>query len=196
MDAWVCVRVHDATGDDLGVALVPMPVGPGDELTLADYVWPFEIIDVVPAPVGAKVAALVKGAARRAAHGLTAFLRGAWWCENPAMHPSLDGKRFRGAEMSSEGEASNATVFDYHEGDGVVWARYEGGVIRLGFLVGRRDGDRLEFRYSQLNVSDETASGRCSTTISALPDGRLRLDEEWAWETKSGAGSSAVEEIV
>jgi hypothetical protein len=60
MDAWVTVRVHDSTGDDLGVALVPMPVEPGDELALVDYVWPFEIVAVVPAPVGAKVAALVK----------------------------------------------------------------------------------------------------------------------------------------
>ena len=111
------------------------------------------------------------------------------------MHPSLEGKRFRGAENSSEGEASPATVFEYHEDDGVVWARYEGGV-RLGFLVGTRDGDRLEFRYSQLNTSGETASGRCSTTISVLPDGRLRLDEEWAWETRPGAGASAVEEIA
>ena len=99
--------------------------------------------------------------------------------------------------MSSEGEATPATVFEYYEGgDGIVWARYEGGVIRLGFLVGMRDGDRLEFRYSQLNASGETASGRCFTTISALPDGRLRLDEEWAWETKPGAGTSAIEEIV
>lgn len=98
--------------------------------------------------------------------------------------------------MSSEGEATPATVFEYHERDGVVWARYEGGVIRLGFLVGTRDGDRLQFRYSQLNASGEMASGRCSTTISTLPDGRLRLDEQWAWETKPGAGTSAVEEIA
>jgi hypothetical protein len=98
--------------------------------------------------------------------------------------------------MSSEGEAGPVTVFEYHEDDGMVWARYEGGVIRLGFLVGTRDGDRLEFRYSQLNTSGETASGRCSTTISVLPDGRLRLDEEWAWETRPGAGASAVEEIA
>jgi hypothetical protein len=60
VDAWVSVRVYDTTGDDLGVALVPMPVEPGDELALADYGLPFEIVAVVPAPVGAKVAALVK----------------------------------------------------------------------------------------------------------------------------------------
>ena len=97
--------------------------------------------------------------------------------------------------MSSEGEASAATEFEYHERDGIVWARYESGSVRLGFLIGTRDDNRLEFRYSQLNENGETSSGRCSTTISALSDGRLRLDEEWAWETKAGAGTSAAEEF-
>jgi hypothetical protein len=59
--------------------------------------------------------------------------------------PSLDGRAFRQAEMASEGEASSATVFEYHEADDLVWARYEGGAVRLGFLVGVRDGDSLEF---------------------------------------------------
>jgi len=97
--------------------------------------------------------------------------------------------------MSSEGEAGPATIFEYHEEDGLIWARYEGGAVRLGFLVGTRTGDQLEFRYSQLNESGQTASGRCSTSISSLPDGRLRLDEDWAWETKPGAGTSANEEM-
>jgi hypothetical protein len=97
--------------------------------------------------------------------------------------------------MDAEGEASEATVFQYHERDGVVWARYEGGAVRLGFLVGTRNGDRLDFRYSQLNQNGETSNGRCSTTISTLPDGRLRLDEDWAWESKPGSGTSAAEEV-
>jgi hypothetical protein len=106
----------------------------------------------------------------------------------------LDGRVFRGVEMSEAGEASVATRFEYHEDDGVIWARYEGGAVRLGFLVGTRDGDRLEFRYSQLNGSGETSNGRCSTRISVLQDGRLRLVEDWAWESKPGTGTSAVEE--
>ena len=92
--------------------------------------------------------------------------------------------------MSSEGEASAATVFEYHEGDGT-----RAGSFALVSWVGTREGDCLEFRYSQVNASGETASGRCSTTISALPDGRLRLEEEWARETRVDAGTSAVEEI-
>jgi hypothetical protein len=106
----------------------------------------------------------------------------------------LDGRFFRGAEMAEAGEASAATVFEYHEDDGVVWARYEGGAVRLGFLVGTREGQKLDFRYSQLNTQGKTANGHCSTKISVLPDGRVRLDEDWAWESKPGAGTSAVEE--
>jgi hypothetical protein len=112
-----------------------------------------------------------------------------------AVSASLDGRRFRVSAMGAEGEASEATVFAYHEHDGVVWARYEGGAVRLGFLVGTRQHDRVHFRYSQLNESGETSNGRCSTMISTLPDGRLRLDEDWEWESKPGAGTSAAEEI-
>jgi hypothetical protein len=108
---------------------------------------------------------------------------------------SLDGRVFRVTEMGGQGEASEATVFEYHEHEGIVWARYGGGVVRLGFLVGTRDGDRLEFRYSQLNENGETSNGRCSTSISVLSDGRVRLAENWAWESKSGTGTSSAEEI-
>jgi hypothetical protein len=109
---------------------------------------------------------------------------------------SLDGRRFRNAAVSAEAEAGVETVFEYHERDGVIWARYEGGAVRLGFLVGTREGDRLDFRYSQLNDRGETSTGHCSSTVSTLPDGRLRLDEIWEWESKPGAGTSAVEEIT
>lgn len=109
--------------------------------------------------------------------------------------PSLDGRRFQPAHVDVAGEVGAETTFEYHERDGVVWARYGGGAVRLGFLVGLRYEDTLEFRYSQLNAAGETSSGRCRSTIAALPDGRLRLDEEWAWESRPGVGTSAVEEI-
>ena len=110
--------------------------------------------------------------------------------------PSVDGRAFRVTAASAQGEGSEETVFEYHERDGVVWARYEGGAVHLGFLVGTRIGDRLDFRYSQLNVHGETSNGHASTTISTLADGRIRLDEDWAWESKPGSGTSAAEEIV
>jgi hypothetical protein len=55
------VRVfHDVTADDLGVALVPWPVELGDEIAVEGHRWPLEVVGLVWAPPGARVAAIVK----------------------------------------------------------------------------------------------------------------------------------------
>jgi hypothetical protein len=112
------------------------------------------------------------------------------------MPVSLDGRRFRSPEPVAGGEAGTETTFEYHEEGDLVWARYSGGDIRLGHLVGRRDGDVLEFRYSQLNTLGETSNGHCRSTVEVMADGRLRLNETWRWESRPGTGTSAVEEII
>jgi len=38
------------TADGLGVALVPWPVEPGDEITVEGQPWPLEVVDLVWAP--------------------------------------------------------------------------------------------------------------------------------------------------
>lgn len=107
---------------------------------------------------------------------------------------SLEGRRFRSVADVAGGEVGTETVFEYHEEGDLIWARYAGGAVRLGHLVGRRLGDRLEFRYSQLNTAGETSTGHCVSAVVTLPDGRLRLDETWEWESKPGSGTSAIEE--
>lgn len=110
--------------------------------------------------------------------------------------PSLDGRRFRDATPAPVGDVGGDTVFEYHEEPGgTVWARYQGGAVRLGFLVGSRDGDRLRFRYSHLTTGGETANGRCDTLIEIAPGGKLRLQEAWTWESRDGSGASVLEEI-
>ncbi|MEE6257225.1 bifunctional helix-turn-helix transcriptional regulator/GNAT family N-acetyltransferase [Plantactinospora sonchi] len=109
--------------------------------------------------------------------------------------PSLDGRGFRAVAEVAGGEVDTATRFDYRERDGEISATYAGGAIRTGHLVGTRDGNTLDFRYVQLNRSGETSSGHCVSTVSRLPDGRLRLDETWSWESRDGSGTSAVEEV-
>jgi hypothetical protein len=71
------------------------------------------------------------------------------------MLPSLGGCRFAPRERADVGEAREDTVFEYHEERGVVWARYAGGDVTLGFLVGTRKGG---------------------------VEGRLVLSETWRWE--------------
>ena len=110
--------------------------------------------------------------------------------------PSLDGRRFQAMADVAGGDVDARTVFEYAEEAGLVHARYGGGAIRLGFLVGTRDGDTLRFRYAQVRADGTTASGRCESRIEVLEDGRLRLHETWAWESQPGEGTSVVEEVI
>jgi hypothetical protein len=107
---------------------------------------------------------------------------------------SLDGRRFEVVGHEG-GEAGGDTAFEYHQNDDLVWARYAGGAIRLGFLVGRRIGDRLEFRYSHLTADGETTNGASTTVISCEPDGRLTMTDEWRWESKPGSGTAVLREV-
>jgi hypothetical protein len=109
---------------------------------------------------------------------------------------SLEGRRFGALSQVDGGEVGTETVFEYHEDADLIWARYAGGQIRLGQLVGLRRGDELEFRYCQVNWAGDTVTGHCRSVIEVLPHGRLRLVESWRWESRTGEGTSVVEEII
>jgi hypothetical protein len=110
--------------------------------------------------------------------------------------PSLDDRRFGSAVDVSGGDVGADTVFEYSEADGLVHAPHGGGHVRLGFLVGTRDGDALRFRYAHVRHDGETATGRCESRIEPLDDGRLRPHERWAWESHDGSGTSVLDEIL
>lgn len=109
--------------------------------------------------------------------------------------PLLDGRWFRVPDGITNGDIDASTVFRYSEEDGEVWAVYAGGSVRRGYLVGTREGDRVEFRCVQLNAAGQTSCGHCVSTVRVLGDGRLRMDETWEWEHCPDATTSVVEEI-
>jgi hypothetical protein len=107
----------------------------------------------------------------------------------------LDGLVLAPVADQAPGQVGTRTRFTYHEEDGAVWADYAGGDIVRGHLVGTRAGDRLDFRYVQLKRDGTTASGHCVSLVVELPDGRVRLEESWTWESREGTGTSVVEEL-
>ncbi len=108
-----------------------------------------------------------------------------------------DGRRFRSVENSGSGEVGPETVFGYRQDGDVVSATYEGGDVRFGTLIATADGEgNLDARYGHVNASGELMTGECRSTPEMLPDGRLRLHEEWRWTSGDGSsGRSVVEEI-
>ena len=68
--------------------------------------------------------------------------------------------------------------------------------MRFGTLVGTADAEgRLDARYVHANGDGELMTGECRATPERLPDGRLRLHEEWRWTSGLSSGTSVVEEI-
>ncbi|GAA1003947.1 hypothetical protein STXM2123_2119 [Streptomyces sp. F-3] len=112
------------------------------------------------------------------------------------MPRSLDGRVLAPVADQAPGRVDTRTRFAYHEREGRIWAEYAGGDVVQGRPVGTREGNRLDFRYVQLRRDGTTASGHCVATVVDLPDGRVRLEETWQWESQPGSGTSVVEELV
>ncbi|MFD9408701.1 hypothetical protein ACFWBN_17025 [Streptomyces sp. NPDC059989] len=110
------------------------------------------------------------------------------------MTRSLDGMAFVPVADQAPGQVGRETGFEYHEQDDRVWAEYCGGDVVKGYLVGTRADDTIDFRYVQLRLDGTTASGHCTSLVTELPDGRLRLEETWTWESQEGNGTSVVEQ--
>jgi hypothetical protein len=107
------------------------------------------------------------------------------------------GRTFRSVNNSPNGEVDADTVFNYFQRDEIVWATYQGGAIRWGTLIAKVDeAGCLEMRYQHVNAQGEIMTGTCRSTPETLPDGRLRLHEDWQWTSGDGSqGQSIVEEI-
>ena len=107
----------------------------------------------------------------------------------------MDGRVLFSPAAVEGGEVGPDTEFRFRQADGMVWGRYSGGGIRMGFFVGTSDGTTLRFRYTQLNIAGQTASGSTVDRIEVLTDGRVRLHEQWAWDSREGSGTSILEEV-
>lgn len=109
---------------------------------------------------------------------------------------SLDGRTLAGVANDEEGEVSAETLFDFEQDGERIYASYSGGAIADGHLVGTFDGEHWDVRYVQINEDGETATGHSVGDVELLDDGRIRVEDEWEWESKPGEGESVHEEVT
>ena len=89
--------------------------------------------------------------------------------------PDYDGVRF-GAADGSAGHA----VGHYHQDGDLITAEIAGGSVRSGRLVGTADSSGvIDAGYCMILTDGEVVAGRCVSTPSTLPDGRILLTEQW-----------------
>src|SRR5687768_1690268 len=92
-----------------------------------------------------------------------------------------DGRVFVAAATTETAAADgSAPRGHYHQRDDLIWAEFSGGKVRHGSLSGvcAPDGT-LRFAYCQVLLDGTVVSGDCVSRPQRLPDGRIRLREEW-----------------
>ncbi len=109
------------------------------------------------------------------------------------VHYDYDGRRFRSTD--SDAAPGREPVGHYHQQGDLVWAEFSGAHLRTGRLVGvcRADGS-LEAAYCQVTTGGEAIAGTVVSTPTVLPDGRLRLTEQWR-RADGSSGVSHIEEV-
>ena len=101
----------------------------------------------------------------------------------------------RVASKDAGGVVSGDTEFKFEHEGSVVSARYRGGEIIDGYLIGHLDGASLHFRYVQADVHRNLDAGVSHGTLERLSDGRLLLTENYTWLTRPGRGVNIFEEV-
>lgn len=114
------------------------------------------------------------------------------------MKINYHGRTFAGVSNSPNGQVSGATMFHYKQHDDIVTADYLGGSILSGHMIGKvNDDSSIYFTYQHIDTNGHLKSGFCKSVPEVLPDGRIRLYEQWEWTYGGeGKGESVVEETT
>lgn len=107
----------------------------------------------------------------------------------------FNGRRMRVIATDTGGVVSNDTIMVFEQIGKVISARYRGGAIIDGYLIGLYEAPTLQFRYVQADIKGNLDAGASTGTIERLADGRLRLIEQFQWLTRAGHGVNIFEEI-
>ncbi len=109
---------------------------------------------------------------------------------------SLQGVRIRALAGSAGSVISRETLFEFEQTGDLFSARYRGGEIAEGYLIGRRHaGGALEFRFVQADRTARIDAGVSTGVLGRLSDGRLQLVESFQWTTRREAGRNVLEEV-
>ncbi len=107
----------------------------------------------------------------------------------------LDGLTMYVSSTAAIGVVGAGTLLHFVQKGDRVLARYSGGSIKRGYLVGEVTGDTLRFRYTQSEASGGIHGGSSVCNLITLSDGRARIVEHFAWRTREGSGENVFDEV-
>lgn len=100
------------------------------------------------------------------------------------------------ASVTAEnGVVSADTIFEFAQTNGWVTARYSGGKIVHGYLIGQVDGAKFVFRYCQCDTHGHLDGGQSTCELERRPDGGIRIVERFYWESRGEYGVNIIEDL-
>lgn len=106
----------------------------------------------------------------------------------------LTGVRMRTSITADAGIVSTETELVFEQTGSIVSARYRGGSVVDGYLIGHLAGMTMHFRYVQADAAGRIDAGVSEGRFERLQDGRLRLTEDFRWTTRPAVGRNVFEE--
>src|SRR5215471_8514785 len=106
----------------------------------------------------------------------------------------LDGVTMFVSATADTGVVNGDTRLHFIQRGSRVAARYAGGRVTRGWLVGKWVGDLLHFRYAQCEDHSCIHGGESVGTVERRADGRVRLIERFTWTTRPGSGTNVFDE--
>ena len=108
---------------------------------------------------------------------------------------NLDGAAMYVSSTDDRGVVDAKTRLYFTQKGSRVFARYGGGSVVSGCLVGALSGSELVFRYTQLEDSGQIHGGRSICEVQRKAQTGLRVIEHFTWTTRSGSGTNIFDEI-
>jgi hypothetical protein len=108
---------------------------------------------------------------------------------------SLDGVTMFVSATDENGVVGSDTRLHFTQRGPRVAARYAGGAVARGWLIGNLAGSELAFHYVQREVAGGLHSGHSVASIERRYDGRLRMVERFTWSTRPGSGTNVFDEV-
>jgi len=109
---------------------------------------------------------------------------------------NLDGLEMNVTSTATSGVVGSDTRLRFNQRGNRVFARYAGGAVTRGWLVGRLTGAELVFRYAQCEEAGAIHAGRSVCQVERLSNGRTRITEHFTWSTRNGSGTNVFDECA
>lgn len=113
------------------------------------------------------------------------------------MKINYHNRRFKPIFNSDNGVVSAGMIFHYQQTGNILSCSYNGENIIKGHLIGKvNPSGCIDMSYHQVNIEGQIMTGLCKSIPEILPNGKIRLHEDWQWTSgDKSRGKSILIEI-